>query len=327
MPVGFGIGVSHAPGMYTSSHEQWDALWSVLSLQANIPQPAYVALESGEQLDSIIARIKAGHDALKKAYEDYDPEIVIIIGGDQTEIFDRANVPQMMIFTGAHAEGARPGAEWRDGKIINTLPPVKIDVDVEFSKMLLSKLVKQENFDVAFSSKLVPLGRGHGLPHAFVNPASYLLEKKNTPAVIFYQNTYDPPSLSAKRCYELGQAIERICRHDPRRIAIVGSGGLAHHPRGKRSGWLDKPLDRWFLRQIEQGNGAATQSLFTFDSDTMVGGTGEIRAWVTVAGAMEAMGAKANVVDYVEAGKTVTGLGFAYWRADAHQSEGGCNGS
>lgn len=200
------------------------------------------------------------------------------------------------------------------------MPPVELDVDVEFSKWLLTKLVKQENFDVAFSSEARNLGRGHGLPHAFVNPASRLLTDVNTPTVLIYENTYDPPSLTAKRCYEFGAAVARITKKDPRRIAILGSGGLAHDPRGKRSGWLDQPLDRWFLEQIAAGNGKATQAMFTFDSDTMVGGTGENRAWITATGAMEEMGARATVIDYVEAAKSVTGLGFAYWRTDHSQS-------
>lgn len=319
MPIGLGIGVSHAPGMYATSHEQWDELWWMLSLRVNVPQPDYVARETGEQLDQMIARIQAGQAALKQAFDEYDPDLLIIIGGDQSEVFDRSNVPQMMMFLGESAEGRRPGMRFKDGQIVGEPSMMTLDVDVEFSRWLLNKLVKDEQFDVAISSRLENFGRGHGLPHAFVNPAASLLENNNTPTVLFYQNTYDPPSLSAKRCYELGAAIARVCRNDPRRIAILGSGGLAHHPRGKRSGWLDQPLDRWFLRQIAEGNGVATQSMFTFDSDTMVGGTGEIRAWITVAGAMEAMGTKATVVDYVEAAKSVTGLGFAYWRAETAQ--------
>jgi protocatechuate 4,5-dioxygenase beta chain len=299
--------------MYAKTHEEWDELWSMLSLRANIPQPASVARETGEQLDQMIARIQAGSAALKTAFDEYDPDILIIVGGDQSEVFDRSNVPQMMMYLGETAEGRRPGMRFRNGEIVGEPSMMTLDVDVDFSRWLLNKLVKEEAFDVAFSSRLENFGRGHGLPHAFVNPTASLLENNNKPTVLLYQNTYDPPSLSAKRCYELGQAIARVCRNDPRKIAILGSGGLAHHPRGKRSGWLDQPLDRWFLRQIAEGNGVATKSMFTFDSDTMVGGTGEIRAWITVAGAMETMGSRATVVDYVEAAKSVTGLGFAYW--------------
>lgn len=321
MPIGLGIGVSHAPGMYMKTQAQWDAIWNFLSLSKGIPQPATVAEDTGEQLAAKMARIEAGHAELKRQFDAYAPDILIIIGGDQSEMFDRSNVPQLMIYLGEHAEGHRPG-----GLIITPgeppkrepLPPVELNVDVDFSKWLLHRLVKQENFDIAFSDEAKSLGRpANGVPHAFANPASYLIDDVMTPTVLIYENTYDPPSLSAKRCYDLGAAIARITRHEPRRIAILGSGGLAHDPYGKRSGWLDQPMDRWFLERLAQGEGKATQALYTFNSDTMVGGTGENRAWITVAGAMETMGSRANIIDYVEAPKTATGLGFAYWRAEA----------
>lgn len=313
MPIGLGIGVSHAPGMYMTTQEQWDNLWHRLSVDRNIPQPAYVYDEQGDKLQDMVRRINAGHAVLTQQFEAYKPDILIIIGGDQTEMFDRSNVPQFMIYLGEKAQGNKPG-----GQMIpdpnSEIPQVEMEVDVEFSKWLLNKLVKQEGFDVAFSYEMKNLpGRRKGLPHAFVNPASYLLENHKPKVVLVYENTYDPPSLTAKRCYEFGQAIARLVKNDPRKIAILGSGGLAHDPGGKRSGWLDQPLDHWFLEQIAEGNGRAAEAMYSFDSDTMVAGTGEIRAWITVAGAMEEMGARAKVVDYVEAAKTVTGLGFAYW--------------
>lgn len=322
MPIGLGIGVSHAPGMYMKTQEAWDGLWDRLSVARGIPQPAYVAEETGAKLQDMVRRIEASHAELKRQFDAYDPEVLIIIGGDQTEMFDRSNVPQFMFFLGEKASGRRPGGPLpAPGQPpTSNLPPVEFDIDVELSKSLLTKLVKQENYDVAFSYEAKNYGRGHGMPHAFNNPSSYILENSKAKTVLVYENTYDPPSLSAKRCYDFGATIARLLKNDPRRIAILGSGGLAHDPGGKRSGWLDQPLDRWFLDQIAQGNGKATQAMYTFDSDTMTGGTGENRAWITVTGAMEEMGSHANVLDYVEAAKTVTGLGFAYWRADNNYS-------
>jgi protocatechuate 4,5-dioxygenase beta chain len=299
--------------MYMTTQEQWDNLWHRLSVDRGLPQPAYVYDEQGDKLQDMVKRINAGHDELTRQFVAYNPEILIIIGGDQTEMFDRSNVPQFMIYLGEHAKGNRPGGQMIPDPNAQ-IPQVEMEVDVEFSKWLLNKLVKQEGFDVAFSYEMNNLpGRRKGLPHAFVNPASYLFDAHKPKVVLVYENTYDPPSLSAKRCYEFGQAIARLVKNDPRRIAILGSGGLAHDPGGKRSGWLDQPLDRWFLDQIAEGNGIASQAMYTYDSDTMIGGTGEIRAWITVAGAMEEMGSRARVIDYVEAAKTVTGLGFAYW--------------
>lgn len=310
MPIGLGLAASHAPGMYAKTQEGWDGMWDRLSVARGIPQPAYVAEETGEKLKDMIERIDAGHARLIEEFDNYKPDLLIIIGGDQTEMFDRSNVPQLMIFTGPTAYGNKAGA----GRGPDA-PKVYCDVDVEASEYILNKLVKEHGFDVAFSSEMENFGRGHGLPHAFANMISYITENTKVPTVLIYENTYDPPSLSAERCYELGRALAKICKGMDKRVAIMGSGGLAHDPGGKRSGWLDQPLDKWFLEKIANGEGEATKALFTYDSDTMVSGTGEIRAWITVAGALEEMGAKATVHDYIPAGKTVTGLSTAHWNA------------
>jgi protocatechuate 4,5-dioxygenase beta chain len=295
--------------MYSTTEEGWDQMWDRLSLSRGIPQPAYVAEETGPKLKEMIGRIQHCHAQLIEEFDAYKPDVLIIIGGDQIEMFDRSNVPQFMIYTGSTAAGRKAGTPFD----AESPPQVTCEIEVEFSKYLLTKLVKEEGFDVAFSSEMANFGRGKGLPHAFANMLSYIMENTHVPTVLIYENTYDPPSLSAKRCYEFGRALARIARKDSRRIAIMGSGGLAHDPGGKRSGWLDVPLDQWFLEKIAAGEGQATQSLFTYDSDTMVSGTGEIRAWISVAGALEEMGAHATVVDYIPAGKTVTGLSTAFW--------------
>jgi 3-O-methylgallate 3,4-dioxygenase len=320
MPIGFGIGVSHAPGMYVNTEEQWNEVWNRHSgVLRGVPQHPATADETGERLQNIFERIQAGHAELKRQFDAYDPDVLIMIGGDQTETFDNSNVPQFMVYLGKGGP-ARTPSTYRPGNTPggpgSNMPPVELKVDVDFSQWLLTKLVKQEKFDITFSYEDKSLGRGAGLPHAYGYPSTWLLKDLDVPTVIIYENTYNAPSLSAKRCYDFGAALARITKNDPRRIAILGSGGLSHDPGGKRSSWIDPSLDRWFLDQLAQGNGRATQAMYTFASDAMAGGTGENRAWITVAGAMEEMGSRAKVLDYVEARKTVTGLGFAYWHAD-----------
>ena len=310
MPIGLGLAASHAGAVFATTEEAWDQIWHVLSLSRGVPQPAANALETGDKLKDMIARIDAAHKKLTEEFDRYKPDLLIIIGGDQSEMFDRSNVPQLMIFTGPTAFGAYGGN--RQGP---EAPQVHTDIDVDYSRYLLKKLVKEEGYDVGFSAELQNFGpRGYGLPHAFTRILSYIIDNTKVPTVLIYENTYDPPSLSAKRCYDFGRTLARITKNDPRRIAVFGSGGLAHDPGGKRSGWIDEPLDRWFLDKIASGDGKATQALYSFDSDAVVGGTGEIRAWITVAGAMEEMGSHgATVVDYIPAGKAATGLSMAYW--------------
>jgi len=268
------------------------------------PVPSAATRLTVEDLKSHHRRFRAGHAALRAQLEAYDPEALIIIGGDQSEMFDHSNKVNMMIYTGEEAFGRKAGTT--DGTIA-------LKCHVDLSKFLLNELV-EDGFDVAFSEKMVRLGsqRVPGLPHPFVNPME-ILPRPDLPVVLVYENTYDPPALlSGSRCYELGQAIAKILGKDSRKVAIYGSGGLSHD-LGTRRIWIDEPFDHWLLEQISQGTGYKLKDVYDIDSMTLDSGTGECRAWITVAGAMEQVGAKATVVDYVAAPETITGCGFAYW--------------
>jgi len=313
MPIGLGMASSHAPAINSQVEADWESFYR--RLIRDVPQPPEAAQETPAVLRDYITRVQHAFGTLRRQLADYRPDLLIMIGGDQSETFDSSNVPNLMIYLGEEARGYNTpmpmGSPHREEDL------VRLKIDVPTSKWLLQKLVTEEDFDVAFSTEQKPLGTRVGglFPHAFVIPAPFLFPELDIPVVAIYENTYDPPSLTARRCYDLGRTLARLLRNDPRRIAIYGSGGLSHDPGGPRSGWVDEPLDRWFLDQIASGNGQATTALFKFDSATMRGGTGEIRAWITVAGAMEEMGGRATVVDYIPAHHAVTGLGWASWPA------------
>ncbi len=318
MPIGFGIGATHNNWIIRTDPEEWQE--GYISRINGKPQPRAAELETVEVIQTYIDRVQASLRTLKAKLAEYDPELIVVIGGDQTEMFDRSNVPNLMMYVGEEVFGHITGGT-KDDDLFH------LRVDVETSRRLLDKLVRQEEFDIAFSTEFSPQARPEsrvrGLSHAFCRPTPMLMPRPEVPTVLIWENTYDPPSLSAVRCYELGRAIARLLAHDPRRIAIVGSGGLSHDPSGPRSGWIDRPLDEWFLDQIRNGNGRATTAMYGFDSLTMRSGTGEMRAWITTAGAMEQAGARAQVVDYIPAHHAVTGMGFAYWRtANGSASKG-----
>ncbi|HEY3118569.1 MAG TPA: hypothetical protein VGK54_17640, partial [Chloroflexota bacterium] len=279
MPIGLGLASSHAPAL-VAPLEQWKPLYQRFT--GKVTQPPQAAAETEEVIGEYIGRIDHAFGTLRERLAEYRPDLLIVIGGDQSEMFDRSNVPNLMIHLDPEA-----WASW--GNMLTPDRPdehLRLNVDVDTSRMLLDRLVRQEEFDVAFSTEQQALGpRGRGLPHAFFRPIPILTPEADVPVVLIYENTYDPPSLSAARCYQLGKALARLLSDDPRRIAIYGSGGLSHDPGGPRAGWIDEPLDRWFLDQLSTGNGRATRAMYGFDSMTMRGGTGEMRAWITVAGA------------------------------------------
>ena len=73
-------GENFAIGAGTHVQEAWDVMWDRMSISRGIPQPSYVAEESGEKLKDMIARIDAGHARLIKEFDAYNPDVLIIIG-------------------------------------------------------------------------------------------------------------------------------------------------------------------------------------------------------------------------------------------------------
>jgi protocatechuate 4,5-dioxygenase beta chain len=287
--------------------EHWPAVHQ--SLVRDVPQPSELAQETPAVIEGYVQRVKQGFATLRGQLEAAKLDAVFVIGDDQNELFSNALIPCFAIFVGTEAEGTYSigfaGEKPADNRI--TLP-----CHAAVAKIALAGLIER-GFDFGYVEKLVPLARPElGLGHAFTRIGRVMrLVETGIPMIPIFTNAYHPPLPSAARCYALGQALRDIFAHRPERIAIYGSGGLSHDPRGPRAGWVDEPLDRWVLDRIAQGEGAELRSLFTTDSASLRGGTGEIRNWIAVAGAFDRI--RGTVVDYIPARHAVTGLGFAYW--------------
>ncbi len=313
MPIGFALAGSHSAHMLTSSAEEWYEVYKVSVARraaTGMSEPLETANETLDVVKGLIQRRDRSLGVLKTKLAEYKPDLIILVGGDQNqEIFDHSNVPNIMLYVGEEdawgdnlKRGQKPGEETM----------VRLKVDSETSKRLLHQLVTQEGFDIAFSSEQHSLGNARGLPHALVRPLTSLMPRTDLPTVLLSVSSYDVPAPTAQRCYDLGRALARILKDDPRRIAIGASGGLSHDPFGPRAGWVDHVMDRWFLEQIVEGKGGCT-AMYRFDSMTMRGGTGETRAWIVAAGAMEEMGSHAEVVDYFPSYTAIHGACWAYW--------------
>ena len=307
MPIGFGLAGAHPAHTLSATAEEWMATHDFRP--PSVPSPKTVP-ETVEVLRDYLERTQRNLGVLKKQLTDYDPELLILVGGDQNhEMFDDSNIPNIMIYVG---EGDAWGHNLKRAQEPSEETLFTLKVDTETSRWLLHQLVTQEGFDVAFSGEQRSQGSALGISHTHIRPIHAIRSRPDIPTVLVWVSSYDRPSIPAQRCYDLGRALARLLKDDPRRIAIGGSGGLSHDPFGPRAGWIDEPMDRWFIEQIAAGNGRCT-AMYTFDGMTMRGGTGETRSWITVAGAMEEMGSRAEVVDYIPSYKTVAGLCWAYW--------------
>ena len=304
MPLGLGLAASHAPNVWRPV-EKWPAIYEFLTHKAEPP-----GCEPLEELHRQYARIQQSLKTIRDELVAYHPDAVIIVGDDQNEVFSKAFSPTIAIFTGDRVDGSANTGVLREPQDENH---VTLRCHPGLARRILEGLVER-GFDPAEMEELVPMGRpATGLGHAFAHLGKGLgLDDLDIPVIIVFLNAYRRPMPSARRCYDLGRALRATLADHPERVALIGSGGLMHYPRGMPDGWIDENLDRWVLERLARGEGEALTNLFTFDSTVLRGGTGEIRNWIVVAGAFEGLGA--SIIDYIPVKHGCTGLGFASWK-------------
>jgi hypothetical protein len=324
MPVVFGMASSHAPSLFAQTYDGWQRVWQ--RFMGETPQPPEVANEGPEAIADFVARTAANFATLQRELTAAKPDVVIVLAGDQNEWFDPANVPNLMIYAGDDdiVGFHNFGSDDHDPRLLPWEHPdrfgVRLKVDRALGDRLLDGLVR-DGFDVAVSRR-VPVVEDprKAVPHALIRPLPLLLPNLNVPIVPLMMKTVErsPAILDGDRCLALGRAIERICRDIPQRVALYGSGGMSHDPLGPRAGWVDESLDRWFLEQLTAGTPDRLGALYSFRSAATESGTGELRTWMPVAAAMDAVqpGIHATLVDYFVARKSTCGNGWVTWTAD-----------
>jgi hypothetical protein len=305
MPL-MGLASSHAPAMFCPV-EVWPSAYATIPDYTKGSQPHTAKLETPEVIEGYLRRIDRAFGVLRDRIAAFKPDAIIFIGDDQGDMFNESNIPSFAVFTGPEIWGSTVPGYMNE-------PPEKsrihVPVHQDLARRILRGLVRH-GFDPANCAKMQPLGHpDRGMSHMLVYPHPRLIPANDIPVVPIFINEYFAPMPSAQRCWDLGLALADILKDAPERVVIYASGGLSHDPAGPRAGWVDEPLDRWVLDRLTSENAHELTNLFTFDSDTLRGGTGEIRAWITVAAAI---GRPATVIDYMVAHHAKCGLAFAYW--------------
>ena len=251
-----------------------------------------------------------GIATLAKVLEQVSPDILVIFGDDQEELFSDENMPAMLVHWGEellnrphYANAASPGlraAAWAYGEMDKIYP-----VATNLGRHLIESLVGA-GFDVAHSRKLKP---GEGMGHAFSFVYGRLLNGKTMPTVPIMVNTYYPPNQpTPKRCFDLGRAVRAAIETWPNdaRVAVIGSGGLSHFV-------IDEELDQQILKAMQAKDAEVLSAL---PQRRLNSGTSEVRNWISTAGAVEHL--DMTLIDYVPCYRSPAGtgcaMGFAEWR-------------
>jgi len=302
-----GLGMSSSISMWRPTAE-WDKIHQLLV--GDVPQPLDRATETNDVVVEHGARVTDALSVLEKQFKSANPDVLVMIGADRGTVFSPAHIPQLCVYKGEELWGATNLPELGENAAEGVM---RFKCAPDLAEEML-RFLKERGFDASSSGVQQPMTRPElGTTTAFTSPLSTLLQNTKVPIVPFYVNCHYSPMPGGHRCYELGRALGEFFDQWPGRVAVCASGGLSGDPFGPRAGWIDELLDRWALDAFAEGHGTTVTRMFELDSDTVRGSTAEIRNWIIVAGAMESIGSKASVVDYLPSYAATSGLGFACW--------------
>lgn len=257
-----------------------------------------------EIVEERVAGCQDGIERLARTLGEVRPDVVVIIGDDQHEQFLEDNQPAVLIYSGDTIEnGTLPLPEtapeyWKTARsqYHEDEQPRAYPVASGLARYLTESLV-DAGFDISHSEKLPrPTGEGHA--YGFVHHR--LMKHYTAPVIPVMLNTYFPPNQpTPSRCFMLGQAMGKAVQAWPEdiRVAFVASGGLSHFT-------VDPALDRKVMDAFLSRDGDVLGSL---PKVRLNSGNSEIRNWIVVAGASEALDAGWH--DYIPCYRTPAGTG------------------
>lgn len=333
-----GIGCAHTPQLHTMAAD-WD-IRATRDRADGIPlwwrgrRLPYAELEAsraderiGDKLDLATRQAAldssfAAIDQLHELFVKTDPDLVVILGNDQHEIFSEI-VPAFAVIAADELRNeprtAEQNARLPVGIEISDhghLPdePVKFPGQREFGLHLARHLVRQGGFDVTLCHEKPTVRNDksllYGLPHAYGFLFKNIMRDQLKPTVPVDVNCwYFDNTPTAKRCYDFGGAVADAVRawDSDARVAVLTTGGLTHFV-------VDPEWDGMFLDAMQRRDAAALSAI---PQNELMAGTSECKSWIATAAAMDRVGLTMNVVDYQTLYRTEGGTGsscaFVSW--------------
>jgi Catalytic LigB subunit of aromatic ring-opening dioxygenase len=324
-----GLGASHTP-LLTLDSAQWahraavdyanpklnlsDGRWlNYAELLAEVG-PRYEAVITPETLDRKAQVCSAALDRLADTLAAANPDVVIIIGDDQAELFSPSNQPVIALFHGeeiitSDKYGHDESPDWvrtmgrgylmDESHRLPGAPALAIE---------LIQGLMDEGIDVATLADVKdPKTSGFGHAYGFI--IKRLLRGRRIPVVPVLLNTYYPPNVpSAARVHDMGLALAHAIARSPQdlRIAVVASGGLSHFV-------VDEGLDRKVLAAFLEKDASALRAI---PRSALQSGSSEILNWIMTAAVVDALPLSWREYQplYRTAAGTGVGAAFAIWQ-------------
>jgi hypothetical protein len=271
------------------------------------------------------AALRAGFSRVRRAIDDFKPDVVIIWGDDQYDNFREDIIPPFCILAYEDLvtrpwaqETARHPNVWGESE------------DTEFrirgarnvGKYLAGQLLER-GIDAAYAYR--PLHH-EGWAHAFMNTFLYLdyeREGLDYPALAFAVNCYgtkvisdkggltrfadthtaeelDPPSPSPARCLEVGRQTARALLESPWRVALIASSSWSHAFLTDKNWrlWPDVAADQRLFNALRAGEYATWRE--TSLAELEESGQQELLNWFCLVGAMEELNRTPDYSEFIE---------------------------
>lgn len=332
-----GMGLSHTPQLHTAA-EQWD-----IRVKADENNKAHVfrngiydweqlkALRKDENLaEEITLEVKKRRlaksleaiEQLATRYKAVKPDVAVIVGNDQHELFADDITPAFTVYWGEQIENV-PRSEDQ----IKRLPagihiadhghvPPETAVypgQPELGLHIIQQCIDNE-FDVAHSKRLHKVDSSisilSGIPHAYGFVYRQIMHDEVIPNVPIILNTFYPPNQpTVQRCFNFGRAIGDAIASwgEDKTVAVFASGGLSHFV-------VDEQFDRAFLEALASND---VNALAALGEANYQSGTSECKNWVTAAGILSTTSLRMKLLDYQpfyrSLGGNGTGTAFACW--------------
>ncbi len=334
-----GVGCAHTPQLHTLAHD-WD-IRAARDRKDGVPlwyrgrKLAYaeLALERagehlGDKLDmatrqAALDKSFAAMDRLHEAYKAAEPDVVIIIGNDQREIFSEI-VPAFAVIAAEEIANLP-----RTPEQISRLP-IGIDISDHghlpdaptiypghpaLGLHLSRQLVRKSGFDVTLCHEKPTVRNDqsllYGMPHAYGFLYKNIMRDHIRPHVPVDVNCwYYDNSPSAARCYDFGEAVAQAVAawEEDARVAVFTTGGLTHFV-------VDAEWDARFLSAMRTRDRDALRAI---PQNELMAGTSECKSWIATSAAMNTADLGMETVEYQQLYRTEGGTGsscaFTLWR-------------
>jgi len=335
-----GIGCSHTPQLHTPA-DKWEIraerdktdgvpMWfggkrmqyaDVEELRKHFNFAAQTDMATRQER---LAKSYAAIDKLAAIFSEAKPDVAIIFGNDQGEMFLDDIRPAFTIM-GCREFENMPRSDDQKSRLppgigisdVGHLPDAETRVFPGHPALAehLAKYVTKNDFDVAYSHRQYHPEPGKaqsgGMPHAYGFIYKQIFRDNVVPHVPIDTNTFFPPNQPpATRCFKLGKLLGDAIRawDEELRVAIIASGGLSHFV-------VEEDFDREIMQAMERND---FEHLLSYHEGWFQAGSSEIKSWIATGAAMQGSNLTGHIVDYYALYRTAGGTGssaaFMCWQ-------------